>query len=174
MWRRTNLVWTDVPKERCSPPSSGWKNCERGTSVTMWLQSANAGSSLEDFSTLNMEAICSSEMSVDTRSTRRYIPEDGIFHSHRCEYLKSYLFYYLLYVIFLRSYQLRAMTHADCMNCVTLRSIRDYANYYVIWTVPSAATVSFCCPPPPSGHIMWRPLVGCAWVTWGTCHMRTI
>jgi hypothetical protein len=29
------------------------------------------------FSTLKMEAICSSETSVDTRTTRRYIPEDG-------------------------------------------------------------------------------------------------
>jgi hypothetical protein len=30
------------------------------------------------FSTLKMEAICSSETSIDTRrTTRRYIPEDG-------------------------------------------------------------------------------------------------
>jgi hypothetical protein len=28
------------------------------------------------FSTLKMEAICSSETSVDTQTTRRYIPED--------------------------------------------------------------------------------------------------
>jgi hypothetical protein len=38
-----------------------------------------------------MEAICSSETSVDIqRTTRRYIPEDGILHNHRCEKLKSY------------------------------------------------------------------------------------
>jgi hypothetical protein len=68
---------------------------ERGTSVSRLLQSklppAHAGSSLADFSTLKMEAIRSSETSVHTRSTRRYIPENGILHSHRCQNLKSYL-----------------------------------------------------------------------------------
>jgi hypothetical protein len=39
---------------------------------------AHAGSSLADFSTLNIEAIRSPETSVQTRSTRRHIPEDGI------------------------------------------------------------------------------------------------
>jgi hypothetical protein len=35
-----------------------------------------------------MEAIYSSETSVDThRTTRRYIPEDGTLHNHRCENL---------------------------------------------------------------------------------------
>jgi hypothetical protein len=43
------------------------------------------------FSTLNMEAIFSSETSVDTqRTTRRYIPGDGTLYNHRCENLKSY------------------------------------------------------------------------------------
>jgi hypothetical protein len=38
-----------------------------------------------------MEAICCSETSVETqRTTRRYIPEDGTLHNHRCENLKSY------------------------------------------------------------------------------------
>jgi hypothetical protein len=38
-----------------------------------------------------MEAICSSETSVDTQqTTRRYIPEDGTLHNHRCENLKFY------------------------------------------------------------------------------------
>jgi hypothetical protein len=40
---------------------------------------AHAGSSLAEFSTLKMEAICSSETSVHTRSTRRLIPEDAFF-----------------------------------------------------------------------------------------------
>jgi hypothetical protein len=39
---------------------------------------AHAGSSLADFSTLKMEAIRSSEMSVHARSTQSHIPEDGI------------------------------------------------------------------------------------------------
>jgi hypothetical protein len=48
------------------------------------------GFSLADFYTLKMEAICSSETSVHTRSTRRHIPEDGILHNHPYEYLRSY------------------------------------------------------------------------------------
>jgi hypothetical protein len=36
-----------------------------------------------------MEAICSSETSVDfQRTTQRYIPEDITLHNHRCENLK--------------------------------------------------------------------------------------
>jgi hypothetical protein len=42
------------------------------------------------YSALKLEAICSSEMSVDfQRATRRYIPEDRTSHSHRCENLNS-------------------------------------------------------------------------------------
>jgi hypothetical protein len=41
--------------------------------------------------TLMMRAVRSSETSVLTRVTRRNIPEDGIFHSHRLENLKSYI-----------------------------------------------------------------------------------
>jgi hypothetical protein len=50
---------------------------------------AHADSSLAEFSTLKMEALHFSEMSVHTRSTRRHIPEYGILHSHRRENLKS-------------------------------------------------------------------------------------
>jgi hypothetical protein len=47
--------------------------------MTRWLQlSAQAGSSLADFSALKMEAIHSSETSVHTRATVGHIPEDGI------------------------------------------------------------------------------------------------
>jgi hypothetical protein len=43
------------------------------------------------FSTLKMEAICSPETSIHFQpTTRRYIPEDGTLHNHRCENLKSY------------------------------------------------------------------------------------
>jgi hypothetical protein len=39
-----------------------------------------------------MEAACSSETSVDLqRTARRYVPEDGTLHRHRCENLKSYM-----------------------------------------------------------------------------------
>jgi hypothetical protein len=51
---------------------------------------AHAGAPLADSSTLNMEAICSSETSFNARSTQRHIPEDEILHFHRCESLKSY------------------------------------------------------------------------------------
>jgi hypothetical protein len=44
-----------------------------------------------------MEAICSSETSVDVqRTTQRYIPEDSTRYNHRCENLKSY--YYMTYL----------------------------------------------------------------------------
>jgi hypothetical protein len=46
------------------------------------------------FLTLKMEAICSSETSVDFQwSTCRYISEDRTLHNHRCENLKSYVTY---------------------------------------------------------------------------------
>jgi hypothetical protein len=39
-----------------------------------------------------MEAICSSETSVETHlTTRHHIPEDDTLHNHRCENLKSYI-----------------------------------------------------------------------------------
>jgi hypothetical protein len=45
-----------------------------------------------------MEAILSSEMLVDSqRITRRYIPENGSLHNHRCENLKSQIEHSLLY-----------------------------------------------------------------------------
>jgi hypothetical protein len=76
MWRRVYLVWTDVLEERIP--------------ICRLQPPAHAGSSHADFSTLKMEAICSSETSVHTRSTRRHIPEHGILHSHRRDNLKYY------------------------------------------------------------------------------------
>jgi hypothetical protein len=41
--------------------------------------------------TLKMEAICSTEMSVDFHwTTQRYIPEDSTHHNHHCENLKKF------------------------------------------------------------------------------------
>jgi hypothetical protein len=38
-----------------------------------------------------LEAIVSTETPAIGRVVRRYIPEDGILHTHRCENLKSYI-----------------------------------------------------------------------------------
>jgi hypothetical protein len=44
------------------------------------------------YSSLMMDAICSSETSVDFQwSTRRYIPEDNNLHNYRHENFKSYM-----------------------------------------------------------------------------------
>jgi hypothetical protein len=46
-------------------------------------------------STLKMEAIYSSETSVDSQRTEgRYIPEDRTLHNYRCENLKSCILYF--------------------------------------------------------------------------------
>jgi hypothetical protein len=44
------------------------------------------------FSTLKMEAICSSETSVEfQRTTGRYIPENGTLHNYCSDKIKSYI-----------------------------------------------------------------------------------
>jgi hypothetical protein len=95
MWRRVDLVWTDVSEERIAsifrveksaseePAWAGGCRLSRTQlGVFDWWLSlqppAHAGFSLADFSTLKMQATCSSETSVHTRSTRRHIPEDYI------------------------------------------------------------------------------------------------
>jgi hypothetical protein len=48
-------------------------------------------------STLKMEAICTSETSVDIQQTTgRYIPQGSTLHNHHCENLKSYIVYLCL------------------------------------------------------------------------------
>jgi hypothetical protein len=48
--------------------------------------------------TLKMEATYSSETSTNfQRTTRRYIPEDKNLLYHRCEKLKSYVIFIMLY-----------------------------------------------------------------------------
>jgi hypothetical protein len=63
MWRRVNLVRTDVSEERV-------------TSIFR-VEKYN-----RVFSTMKMEVTHSSGTLVLPRSTRRNIPEDGILHSH--------------------------------------------------------------------------------------------
>jgi hypothetical protein len=60
-------------------------------SVSRLLATAIVVPSSPILSAVMMEAIRSSETSVITRFTQRYIPEDGILRSHRRENLKSYI-----------------------------------------------------------------------------------
>jgi hypothetical protein len=81
---------------QCDMTSGGMSVWEKQTawvlsSLLLTQPPAHAGSPLADSSTLKMEAIRSSETSVNARSTQPHIPEDYILHSHRCESLKSYI-----------------------------------------------------------------------------------
>jgi hypothetical protein len=62
MWRCVDLALTDVSDEHIASISYPVPR-------------------LQDFSTLKMEAIRSSETSVNARSTQLYIPEEDILHS---------------------------------------------------------------------------------------------
>jgi hypothetical protein len=83
MCRPEDIVWTDVSEECIASIFRVEKSaCEKPAWASL-QPPAHAGSSLADFSTLNMEAIRSFETSVHTRSSGRHIPEDGILHSLR-------------------------------------------------------------------------------------------
>jgi hypothetical protein len=78
MWRRVDILLTDVSD---------------GHSVYSYQLTLIYRSWISY--TLKMEAIRSSETSVNKISTRHHTPEDGILHSHRRENLKSYICKYL-------------------------------------------------------------------------------
>jgi hypothetical protein len=70
-----------------------------------------------DFYTPKIEAIRSSETSIYRISTRRYIPEDCILHSHRRENHKSYKTY-------IPSFRLH-VTHGCWRSCRTGTALVD-------------------------------------------------
>jgi hypothetical protein len=74
MWRRVGILLTDVSDECIAYPLT--------LVHRSWISS-----------TLKMEAIRSSETSVNKVPTGRHIPEDDILHSHRRENLKSHIHY---------------------------------------------------------------------------------
>jgi hypothetical protein len=88
-------LWDVAPCRSCSNRRfggtyrlhlQGRKIRERGTSASRWFQT---GSSLMDFSTLKTEAICSTETSVHTRTTR---PENSNLYIFRYAIPRSFFF----------------------------------------------------------------------------------
>jgi hypothetical protein len=88
MWHRVDMVLTDVSEERIASISQSASNVSHGRFA--WGLSYNFPS------TLKMEAIRSSETSVNTISTRYHIPEDCFLqfcYSYRLFALTAYALY---------------------------------------------------------------------------------
>jgi hypothetical protein len=100
MLHRVTLVIADVSEEHSPSIIRLTRIGELGIAflrnVRRLLVTANVVPSSSILVTVIMDALRSSGTSVLTRATRRNIPEDGIFHSHRREDLKSYMLNHLL------------------------------------------------------------------------------
>jgi hypothetical protein len=89
MLRRVAVVRTDVSEERIASISRVRRIALLGSLLRL-LVTSNVVPCSPILATLVMEAVCSSEISVLIRDTRRNI-EDGILYIHRRKSPKSYI-----------------------------------------------------------------------------------
>jgi hypothetical protein len=111
---RVALVRTDVSEEPSASIIRVTRIGKQGTTfaVTSYrlLATANVVPSSLILVTLMLEALSASETSIVTRATRRNIPEDVIFHSHRRENLNLTGYH-------VSKYNLESISQRRCGNC---------------------------------------------------------
>jgi hypothetical protein len=92
MLHRVALIRTDVSEELSASLIRVTRICEIGTTLGLTSNRRSVVHSTPILVILMTEALRSSETSVLTRPTRRYISEDAIPHSHRRGNLKTYIY----------------------------------------------------------------------------------